>query len=833
MHPWHFFIYIPKQIITVTKTKTIMQKRKMEINIDDSCTKKNKTTETILQSTEFLDEDRIEKLFYSGLLIDKFPKHYQEKQGLATNPVNMFVKSDYDQLLQMQKRADNKGDLRVSYRRAGDVGLVVAPNALTLGDLSPQLLGALAKDYYVQIRIVNLEYSIMQHLYKGNDGNLCGVASLFDTNTEFETMNTVCKYLRYPTAQLESPYDQQVNIALQQLDVSVPVDTTIVREAKGRLGKKEDEVGKLQRLMMQVYIEETLSKIYTVCLSGLGTDRFVLVPNSNAFLCSKELYNNEFLAECTQRVHKEFQGLELTFELRDFDTTYYDVIAQTPDPCLPLDCPAKWNLDYFLQLGDYPRMKLFFEQTVQKITSPSMILMISPVTIQGLHETPAYECAVMPNRALKDAFGDKPTLAPGTTGLMQVPFLGHWGKDKHQTQYSIAGFRPFGINNTDTTVSDVFNKFLGFPRFLHGSVDHPGLDKVKDHIQTFDEMVPNDTDRVEYRASAYKYIQNAPDILKPLLDIALAVMGDKLKSLDLLLAFIADALVRPEQKPGVSIVITGEQGCGKSMIIRDLCQVLGQYFMRTADPQFIWGTHATKLVDKIMVNLDEVNVGDTIEHVAKFKAMITEVEAKVNPKFVQESETRQYNRYISTTNQIVPIAFDSNSGDRRISIHKSSERCKDTTNWTYITRDFSKTEASKNALSDFFASYPLPENWKEFRVDTLTPYYDILVKSMIPIWARLMQYVIDRQGEIDNTGYIRNTRVNELRNLFKDEFDLKTCWPTDKMKKHWQACYIDTDKISAITSNVARWVDGKTEKGIVVDVEIVKAIHKLKFPELL
>lgn len=159
----------------------------------------------------------------------------------------------------------------------------------------------------------------------------------------------------------------------------------------------------------------------------------------------------------------------------------------------------------------------------------------------------------------------------------------------------------------------------------------------------------------------------------------------------------------PEDKNiGQVIVIRGCQGNGKTMI----CDVLGnllnnEHYISTPNDQDLFGTHATALANKILVNWNEAVSNAAIFD--KLKSVITDSKITINPKNVQASEISLFARLIITTNNTCVIKIEPT--DRRIVAFQSTDKFADKTLcasfWKYCADHFKKPEFIA-CLYDFF-----------------------------------------------------------------------------------------------------------------------------------
>jgi hypothetical protein len=119
---------------------------------------------------------------------------------------------------------------------------------------------------------------------------------------------------------------------------------------------------------------------------------------------------------------------------------------------------------------------------------------------------------------------------------------------------------------------------------------------------------------------------------------------------DYLLLFIAHALQKPEEKPGVTIILIGGQGIGKGTlgrIFRAIWQATYLHVYKTAN---VTGSFNADLERTFIVFLDEaLFAGDRASSDA-LKSLITEEIIHINEKHQPSRQIKSYHRFIIATN---------------------------------------------------------------------------------------------------------------------------------------------------------------------------------------
>ena len=97
---------------------------------------------------------------------------------------------------------------------------------------------------------------------------------------------------------------------------------------------------------------------------------------------------------------------------------------------------------------------------------------------------------------------------------------------------------------------------------------------------------------------------------------------------------VAQMFKEPNKKPGIAVVIRGDEGVGKSFFVERLCDLIAPYFFRTSDPEHIFGDHNCQLKNVILLHLEEAVWPGGKKTESLLKHLITGPEIPINDKFV-------------------------------------------------------------------------------------------------------------------------------------------------------------------------------------------------------
>lgn len=138
----------------------------------------------------------------------------------------------------------------------------------------------------------------------------------------------------------------------------------------------------------------------------------------------------------------------------------------------------------------------------------------------------------------------------------------------------------------------------------------------------------------------------------PLIDTLLrdVLCGGRESEYQYLIKYLAHALQKPWEKPGVMIILLGGQGVGKGTFARVLQKIWSATFLQVNRIDQIVGDFNGSLERAYTVFLDEaLFVGDR-KHSDALKSLVTEQTISVNEKHQPARQITSYHRFFSATN---------------------------------------------------------------------------------------------------------------------------------------------------------------------------------------
>ena len=138
--------------------------------------------------------------------------------------------------------------------------------------------------------------------------------------------------------------------------------------------------------------------------------------------------------------------------------------------------------------------------------------------------------------------------------------------------------------------------------------------------------------------------------VKVFLDFVLYVIANGDEELyRFIIAWLADAVQNPGNRPGTALVLRGGQGVGKSFFGETICDLYGCHAMELTDPRHLTGNFNSHLLDKAMIFVDEGAFAHPAA-ITKLKNIVTSDRMIVEPKGVDSFEALNRLRVIIAGN---------------------------------------------------------------------------------------------------------------------------------------------------------------------------------------
>jgi ABC-type cobalamin/Fe3+-siderophores transport system ATPase subunit len=126
--------------------------------------------------------------------------------------------------------------------------------------------------------------------------------------------------------------------------------------------------------------------------------------------------------------------------------------------------------------------------------------------------------------------------------------------------------------------------------------------------------------------------------------------GDK-NNASYIIDWCAHMVQRPWEKPGVALVLIGQQGTGKTLLTHIVARVIGrQNTLITANGKKLFAQFNWHLADKMLIGAEEAFFAENRELSDQLKHLLTGDEIEVEQKFGQRMSIKSLHRMIMTSN---------------------------------------------------------------------------------------------------------------------------------------------------------------------------------------
>tara|TARA_E500000305_G_scaffold48759_1_gene38094 strand:+ start:527 stop:2656 length:2130 start_codon:yes stop_codon:yes gene_type:complete len=138
-----------------------------------------------------------------------------------------------------------------------------------------------------------------------------------------------------------------------------------------------------------------------------------------------------------------------------------------------------------------------------------------------------------------------------------------------------------------------------------------------------------------------------------------------------IIAWLANLMQAPMDRPGTALAMTGKQGTGKGVFASEIGALLGTHYSHVTKAVQIGGRFNTVTQNALLIFGDEMPLAKKVQLMDAFKALITEDTNRIEPKGVNSFSVQNYLRLILATNEhhVIPASLD----DRRFLVLQVSD----------------------------------------------------------------------------------------------------------------------------------------------------------------
>tara|TARA_R110001606_G_scaffold398031_1_gene576106 strand:+ start:690 stop:2906 length:2217 start_codon:yes stop_codon:yes gene_type:complete len=252
----------------------------------------------------------------------------------------------------------------------------------------------------------------------------------------------------------------------------------------------------------------------------------------------------------------------------------------------------------------------------------------------------------------------------------EVPFFNIWLKDTDRRSYKTIGWIP-SLDDKHNR-HDNYNTFKGFNSNL---VDVPEkkYETVNDDYdgKAVIRFINHMNHLVNYEADGLTYLKK----------------------------YIADMFQNPTILPEVAILFKSKQGSGKDLFTSILGNILGNTLIhKDAKMENITGNFNDDLMNKLIIQLNEVCGSDGNFNREILKDLITTEQFNINPKYGKKLKCNNYARIIAASNNKTPLNIPQD--DRRYVVFK----CADPKDKSYYDK-LGSIKSDKRALNSIYSYF--------------------------------------------------------------------------------------------------------------------------------
>lgn len=588
------------------------------------------------------------------------------------------IKEMIERLCLIKSRVSD-GKLLVKYQHAGKLGgepygRVYAVRGLSIGGLKREIRATLAKEYYVDIDIVNCHPVIMEQLFDKYDlSSEC--LSAYNNNREkflndvMETFN-VCRD-EAKRLFLRIMYNGTFDAFCKDNGVSdVDPECEIVKfikkfseelhggykfivehpdfaELMGVLetcgiGSEYNELGsKMSWVLQDIECGLLTEMINYIKKNKLGVDSVVLC--FDGFCILKENFNEALLSALEEHIYN-MSNLEIKLAVKEFEgvdlescgEVSTETSVETMDKCFKRESLVSRCTDYTLA-------KSYFEQFYTYCKSTHNYVFV---------DIPNNCVCQMESKALKEEFAGI-TVAGEFLNGKPAEFIHLWLKDSKKRVVESIVYKAY---SGPMGVSDAFDtEFL--PALGHSK-------PIVNTFQGFNSLIGIDPESISVDArTTFETWFN--EYFKKIL---LYLCENDLECYDWVFKYFCQLIQNPNDRPGKALIFVSEtQGAGKNSVLQAIARVIGLHNYNEAEDirEAYFSSHAVGACQKLLVTADEARATGNFDLESALKNFITSPMITINKKFEKQYTVANLARLVVTSNNIDALPIDFSTKDRR------------------------------------------------------------------------------------------------------------------------------------------------------------------------
>jgi hypothetical protein len=683
-------------------------------------------------------------------------------------------KNERNQLLAYKTKFTKNG-IRVKYSiTQSGYGRVNPVKSLSLCSFRREIRHTLAKDYYVDIDIVNCHPVILYQLCLKNklffsdslkkyvedrDNILKIVMDTYNVNKE-NAKNLFIRLLYFGSFEAwANDLVLQNKIPLKFIidfknDLSVISDYIIGanQEMVDELRKtKRRDLSNLRGTIVSYYLQEWERRILEIIYIYLRDNK--IINNNNIVLCfdgvmiPKKCFDKNLLYELETEVLSKL-GLNICLVEKEMDQDLFNKLNEEKEE-IKIEKEERENEmneynyrtfdnEFFRKLNTYEGKKNYFEKFICKVITPEPCYIFSQEETDSNNKNHKQTYIWTKNNIL-DAFHqfkieeDKQIDKNGNE--KKSTFIQKWINDDCLKIYNRMDFLPSNYiqcSQSNEVSNNVYNLFHGYNPLI--------LTQYNKNIRH--------------------------EIIKIFKFLGKEICNGNEKYFDYFIKFIAHMIQKPNERIPIAFIIKGKQGSGKNVFLNAICNLLDKRnYITSSNPKDFFGDYAEGFYHKLLVNINECEGKDTFDFEGRLKSFISENTITLNAKFMRPITIQNYARLIVFSNKNTPIPIDIRSGDRRYVVFKTTEEFLDKRKyndsfWSKLVTHFQKPEFIA-ALYDELNEMDI-KDYEFIKNRPISEAYLDMCKQFIPPMALFFEHYID------TVQFQRDNKPSNIKPLVKE-----------------------------------------------------------------
>lgn len=516
----------------------------------------------------------------------------------------------------------------------------------------------------------------------------------------------------------------------------------------------ENEMGTAMSIFLQEYERRILDQMYIFLRDNQVIRDDLAILCFDGLMVRKEHWNDSYLIKMSRYI-KEKTGFNIKFTVKTMNEGDH-LLSQIKEYNPTEEHLSKFDKMFFDKIVTYGEKKQYFERFFTKVRNPC-----------GILETYYNKYAEkLRNEKLRNEKSDEErevqqyqySVKDFSTSYCDLKFITLSVNQQMEIVQKEEQFVPKWLDDFEIKVSQTLNFYpmnKTESEMLEGTIEDQKRGEVKANIFTgYSDIVKTPYDK-EYKLLREMpfYEGNIDGNVGKWLKLMTSLCGGNFKHAMYLVKCYAMKIQHPTRKIPVGIVITGRQGTGKNLHQVPIAKIIGDRHYITSDKvSDFYGDHAEGFVNKLIVNMNEVEGKDTMDFQGRLKSTVTEESITVNMKFIRPFKVKNYALLTIFSNKPNPIQIDVRSGDRRWCVFKADSTFLDKKKygsifWLRLAELFNSAEFIAE-LYDYLNNPELIEKFDPIRERPITKAYYEMASLSIPREAMFLEHMYTRALEL-------------------------------------------------------------------------------------